>query len=412
MNPSFNIAVVGNGTTGAAAALFLHRLGHRVFVFERVVESAPVGAGFLLQPTGVAVLQKLELAQNVCAYGSPIKQLLTKTSTHTTLLDLRYEEVQPGLHGIGIHRAVVHKALLDAIHKTSIRVEWNCEIVSIADGSSPRGAWLIDSLGQKHGPFHLVVVADGARSLVRKNFPYLIQANEYPWGALWFIGEASPVFTDTLLQRVHGVTQMAGLLPTGRTFLANGNTSNVLTSLFWSVRCDRIQSLYKKGLDAWKQDVIALIPEAENVLSLIDSFDQLAFARYHDVVLNPWHAGRVVFIGDAGHAMSPQLGQGVNLGLCDANVLAQCLVETQDVLPALSLYSYRRRNPLTYYQWVTRWLTPFFQSERHVLGALRDSFLSRMGRISWVRRQMVLTMAGVKTSVWVNTMPSMKNMTS
>ena len=48
-----HIAIVGYGTAGQAAALLLARDGHRVEVFERAPEPGPVGAGFLLQPTGL-----------------------------------------------------------------------------------------------------------------------------------------------------------------------------------------------------------------------------------------------------------------------------------------------------------------------------------------------------------------------
>ena len=51
-----HIAIVGYGTAGQAAALLLARDGHRVEVFERAPEPGPVGAGFLLQPTGLQVL--------------------------------------------------------------------------------------------------------------------------------------------------------------------------------------------------------------------------------------------------------------------------------------------------------------------------------------------------------------------
>jgi 2-polyprenyl-6-methoxyphenol hydroxylase-like FAD-dependent oxidoreductase len=53
------IAIVGYGTGGQAAAIFLARDGHDVEVFERSDVLKPVGAGFLLQPTGLSVLTAL-----------------------------------------------------------------------------------------------------------------------------------------------------------------------------------------------------------------------------------------------------------------------------------------------------------------------------------------------------------------
>lgn len=60
--PHFDIAIAGCGPAGLAAALLLHRDGHRVTLFERFDASRPVGSGLLIQPTGFAVLAQLGLA--------------------------------------------------------------------------------------------------------------------------------------------------------------------------------------------------------------------------------------------------------------------------------------------------------------------------------------------------------------
>ena len=55
------IAVIGCGIAGPAAALFLRRLDAEVTVFDKVPNLCPVGAGFLLQPAGLDVLNQLKL---------------------------------------------------------------------------------------------------------------------------------------------------------------------------------------------------------------------------------------------------------------------------------------------------------------------------------------------------------------
>lgn len=57
-----DIAIVGCGISGLAAALLLHRQGHRVTLYERLEALRPVGSGLMVQPTGLAVLAKLGLA--------------------------------------------------------------------------------------------------------------------------------------------------------------------------------------------------------------------------------------------------------------------------------------------------------------------------------------------------------------
>jgi NADPH-dependent 2,4-dienoyl-CoA reductase/sulfur reductase-like enzyme len=58
MSPALRVAVIGCGTTGAATALFLSRAGHAVTVLERVPEPGPVGAGIMMQPSGLLVVRR------------------------------------------------------------------------------------------------------------------------------------------------------------------------------------------------------------------------------------------------------------------------------------------------------------------------------------------------------------------
>ena len=77
------IAVIGGGTAGAASALFLARAGHQVTLYERVPEPGAVGAGILLQPSGMRVLQALGLFDQILAHGSRIERLLGTTGKRT-----------------------------------------------------------------------------------------------------------------------------------------------------------------------------------------------------------------------------------------------------------------------------------------------------------------------------------------
>ena len=70
-----SIAIAGAGPAGLAAALLLHRDGHRVTVFERFVTPQPVGSGLMIQPTGLAVLGALGLADTVLARGRRIDRM-------------------------------------------------------------------------------------------------------------------------------------------------------------------------------------------------------------------------------------------------------------------------------------------------------------------------------------------------
>src|SRR5262245_26671398 len=117
---SFQIAVVGAGTAGAASATLLARAGHGVVVFERVPDPKPVGAGILLQPTGQVQLARLGLLEAVTARSSPVDRLHAVRHGGRVLVDLRYHDVHPRLSGWGVHRGVLFETLLAATRAAGV----------------------------------------------------------------------------------------------------------------------------------------------------------------------------------------------------------------------------------------------------------------------------------------------------
>jgi 2-polyprenyl-6-methoxyphenol hydroxylase-like FAD-dependent oxidoreductase len=198
-----------------------------------------------------------------------------------------------------------------------------------------------------------------------------------------------------VVQVVDGPRRMFGLLPTGRA----PRGDDLVVSVFWSIRADRVAAFRARGLAAWRAEAIALDPRTEPILDQISDIDQLAFTQYRDVRMRRWHGERIVFIGDAAHATSPQLGQGANLALWDAMCLADAFADHGDVAIALAAYTAMRRRHLNYYQLATRALTPLFQSDARVIGWLRDLVFPMSRWLPPLRRRMVRTMAGLDRGI-------------
>lgn len=400
MAGALDIAVVGCGSAGPAAALYLHRSGHRVHVFERAPELLPVGAGFLLQPTGLDVVDELGVLPLLVDHGAPVARLRCETRGGRRLLDLHYQELGPGVSGLGMHRAVLLHFLVEALAAAGIPVQLGCAIDRI-EQSGGRAA-LIEAGGARHGPFDLIVVADGARSALRDGLAPRLSTRRYPWGALWHIApDRDGTFAGRLYQVVRGTRSMIGFLPTGRT--VGGDLP--LVSMFYSVELAAVDALRARGLAAWKDHVVREVPSAEPLLADVGSFDDLTVAAYTDVRMRPWHRGAVVFIGDSAHATSPQLGQGVNLALLDARALGAALADGADVPTALQSLAAARRHHVRYYQWASRWLTPFFQSGWRPLGWVRDLGLPAVHWLGPLRRKMTRTMAGVERGIVRRSLP-------
>ena len=367
-----DVGIIGAGTAGNAAAIILARNGHRVTLYERAPTPGPVGAGLLMQPSGLAVLERLGLARGIRESGARIDRLRCVTTSGRSVFTLDYRD--PELHGIGLHRGVLFSTLFDAARAAGMKLVTGVTIASLS--AHGRAKLLVGDDGTTYGPHDLVIMASGSRSTVVDDEAPVRRPIPYPWGALWFVATTSGLAPE-LFQVLHGTRRMLGLLPVGKD----------LVTVFWSVPV----ATRERALATMRDDIAVHYPQAAD---LMRPDTQVLFATYTDVRMPRWDVANVVYLGDCGHGMSPQLGQGANLALIDAYTLGEALRSEPDLPSALVAYSRQRRFMLHYYQYVTRWLTPFFQSDATLLGPLRDAMMGPLTRIPPLRWLMLQSMAG------------------
>lgn len=395
------IAIVGSGTTGLAAALFLHRAGHRVTLFEQFETPRPIGAGLLLQPTGLAVLAALGLDEIIIAKGAPVRHLYGQTARGRTIFNLHYAHLAPHYFGVGIHRGMLFHTLYQEVTRLGIPVVTGFTVA----GSSLTGdgtRTISDASGRTEGTFDLVIDASGHKSPLRK-LGTVRYHKPCPYAAVWGVCEdpGQAFGGDTLAQRYDTARVMIGVLPIGE----KPDNAAKHVAFFWSLPADTYAQWRQYGLDVWKKQVHAYWPETECFTCQFETADDLTFAAYGDLVMTSWHGEAIAFAGDSAHCTSPQLGQGANLGLIDALTLARCLSDTDDLPEALAAYSKRRKKHVRFYQTASRWLTPFFQSDRDWGAKVRDCSFDLLCRTPYVKTQMLETLAGLKTGLFTSLDP-------
>jgi 2-polyprenyl-6-methoxyphenol hydroxylase-like FAD-dependent oxidoreductase len=385
-----NIAVCGCGPAGLAAALLLHRAGHRVRVFERFETPRPVGSGLLLQPTGLGVLAELGLVEQLMSLGSPIDRIFGRVSSSSRIvLDVRYDALGKGWRALAIHRAALFGTLHDAVTAAGIEIVHSAELLRTEIDA--KDAAVITSDGRRHGGFDLIVDALGANSPLAVG---IARRKALPYGALWVNVPCSdqwPGLPNALEQRYRRAIMMAGVLPVGSR--AAGEPR--LCAFFWSMRRDQVAAWRARGVEDWKGSVAELWPEALQLLEPVTDLSQVTFAQYDHFTAHTPVAERLVHIGDAARATSPQLGQGANMALLDALALSRALDMHANLADALHAYVRMRYWHIRTFQWASAMFTPFYQSDGYALAFVRDWLAGPLSNLPIGRQVLVRLVSGM-----------------
>ena len=359
-------AVVGCGVGGMGASIAMARRGAEVTLFETFEAPRPLGSGLLLQPTGLRALDRLGLGEAARSVGARIDRLEGHDARGRLVLLTQYRHWREGAHGIGIHRASLFQLLFDALAPAGVTLRVGTTIETVRDPARPV---LIDAAGAEHGPFDLVVVADGSASRLRAQLRPKARAPVNAWGAVWGnLPDPEGRFAGVLAQVYHRAEVMIGVLPIG---IGPGSEAPKV-SFFWSLPADQAPAFATGDFEAWKARVRQLWPAAGELAAGFAGAHALSPAIYRDVSVGAWNAGACVLIGDAAHGTSPQLGQGANLALVDAVELADSLPGGGEVATMVAGFQAARRRHTAIYQLASRLLTPRFQSRGAVWSAVRD----------------------------------------
>lgn len=423
MSVPLRIGVCGIGTAGGAAALFLARQGHNVVVFEkterRSLETSYAGAGIGLQPIGLRCLQRLGLLESILDHGARIDHLFATTSSGRVVLDLEYADFDSRLFGVGLHRSVLFHELWRSVEEQEglkVLCGFAVKRVRIANTPTqvdrfPNESFIELDNGERHGPFDMIIVADGRASSIRRNLVengrFRAFEHWYKYGCLWaLLADTSGFLTEkngpnVLRQKLDTSKYMLGFLPTGRAHKRSKLNSEIpYVSLFWSLELSSVNAVRKAGIDEFKRNILRLDDSAMSLLEQLE-MDKLIPAEYCNVFLPRQYYGRCVFLGDAAHATSPQLGQGANLALVDAWKLSVALQHIRNSQPlaiydALKRYDEDRRWRLRFYQLNSAILTPIFQGNSLTISSLRDLTMGPMCRFAPTRWTMLAVMTGAQ----------------
>jgi 2-polyprenyl-6-methoxyphenol hydroxylase-like FAD-dependent oxidoreductase len=330
-----NAVVVGAGIGGLTASLVLSRVAARVTLVERAERPSEVGAALALQPNGMAVLDRLGLLPAVEAVSARIDRMDIRSVTGQRLLTAGMPDLGAGLdHAIAVRRTDLHRLLLEAVAGVaSIDTRFGWAAVS----ADPSGAVRITSTDE-NGPdvsleelrADVIVGADGVNSAVRNMGGFESRVSSGSSYVRTIVkGRANPWFEEYWT-------------PLGSFGQAPLDGDLVY---FWAAAhvAGAAEAVSRRDLGAFRREWRRVLPAAADLLERVSSFDDLLVNTVRQVDCRRWFSGRLVLLGDAAHAMAPNLGQGANSALVDGVVLAEELAGAPSIMDALAGYDKRRR---------------------------------------------------------------------
>ncbi len=378
-----HVLVVGAGIGGLAASLVLSRVVDKVTLVERSEQPAEVGAALALQANGMAVLSRLGLLSAVERVGSRIDQARICNVGGTPLVATKMPDFGEGLdHAIVVRRTHLHELLMDAADgEGSIRKLFGCAAVS----ADPTGALVVrsgpndsEASGTMTLRADLVVGADGVNSAVRSANGFSCKVST----GSSYVRAVVPAPADPWFEEFWTPLGSFGHAPLGQ-----GAT------YFWAAAHAPAVAgaVARRDLGSFADTWARVLPLAGALLAEVGSFDDLLVNTVRRVDTRRWHSGRVVLLGDAAHAMAPNLGQGANSALVDAVALADALSTTPSVPAALQRYDRRRRPTARRVQNTAGLLQVLCNLHRVPAIWTRDALLTRLPGLSrlseWTTRR-------------------------
>lgn len=351
------ILVVGAGIAGLAAARTLAGAGFSVEVVEREPAWGEAGTGIYLPGNAARALRALSLEQAVLERGVVIPRQRVSDDRGRLLVDVDLAGLWDGVGPcLALERADLHAVLLDGARDVPTRM--GADVRGLRERS---GTVSVEFGDGSVADYDLVIGADGIRSTVRR-LAFGDDATARPVGQVgWrFVTACPPEITTWSVMLGHRTAFLTIPIGNGRVYCY----------------CDLVSPPGEER----EADLGQLFSGfAEPVPELLDSVaqrDVVHRSAIEEVALSSWVRGRVVLVGDAAHATSPNMAEGAAMALEDALVLAECLTGLGSLPAALSAFEERRR-PRT--DWV-RAQTHRRDRTRYLPTVVRNAVLRSFGR--------------------------------
>lgn len=354
--------VVGAGIGGLTAAHALRRAGWQVEVYEQAPEIGPVGAGIGIAPNAVKALDHLGLGADLREHGRRQEGLEIRARSGRRLAHLPADRIERryGAPFYALHRASLHRFLLGGLGETTVHANHRATTVT-TDAKSATVTFRTPA-GPLTSTADLVVVADGVNSRLRGELFPDHPGPDYAGYTVWRgLVPGTVLDVPAVLSETWGRGARFGIA--------------VLDDRIYWFACENMAEhsepeprldLLATRFRGWHDPIPQLIAATpEDALLRHDVY-------YLRAPLRSFVRGRVALLGDAAHAVTPDIGQGACLAIEDAVVLASAM-EQKGVDEGLRAYDTIRRPRTQGMARSSGWLAGVLQTSNRAAIRLRDA---------------------------------------
>jgi len=360
--------IVGAGFAGLTAACALARRGWSVRVHERADRLRTTGAGIYIYENGLRVLEAVG-AYDAAVKGAPFAHTREVRDDRDRL--------------ISVHRwagsrvfSIVRQNVINALAAAATRA--GAEIVTGSEAAGATGDGELMLADGRRVKADLIVGADGSNSRIRDSLGLLSRRKFLVDGCTRLLMDKTAAeCADGAQTGAKTIEYWSG---TRRLLYTPCSETDIYIALTM-LDTDAAAKAVPVRKDEWKR----AFPRLETLIERIG--EQGRYDRFELIKLKRWSAGRVAIVGDAAHALPPNIGQGGGCAMMNALSLAVYLERESEIAAALATWE-REERPITEHT----------QRTSYILGlpttwppALRAAALAIAGRSKWLVRQRTRT---------------------
>jgi 2-polyprenyl-6-methoxyphenol hydroxylase-like FAD-dependent oxidoreductase len=322
-----SVEIAGAGLAGLCAAARFSQLGWKVTLHERAKDLRMFGAGIWLWESGLKTLQVLGAYEQAVAHARNIREWRITDGTGNILMSRPMTATDRMLLP---PRADLYQSLIDRCVANGVEIMTSSVVTEVR----PDGTLVQD--GGRERKADLVIVANGAYSILREQI----------LGTAWI---------DFGIEA--GIRMMIDRQESDPTDIITEYWKDSWRLLYNPCTQDETYIFLSAPVDDERARKIPVDRElwTEKFPIAADLISRFAEASRWDRLVNVrcrrWSHGKVVVVGDAAHAMPPNLGQAANTAFNNVMALAMAMDKAGDIPSALVAWEAQQRPLTNHVQW-------------------------------------------------------------